>query len=496
MEISFEYNLMNRNNRKGAKQMINLTILQMNDLHGYLDLHNEVYYEDKGITLSKAGGLPRLRTVVEEIRKEKGEILFLDNGDTIHGTYEAVKSEGAALVPLLNLLRPDAMTFHWDIAYGPDVLKKREKELDYPILASNVYYKDTDELFMKPYLIKEVSGVKVGIIGVASNIIGRNMPESFSEGLYFTNGDKELPSYIREVRENGAEIVVLLSHLGFPQDIALVSQISGIDVCISGHTHNRIREAVKIKDTFIIQSGSHGSFLGRLDLSLFEGKITSVHHELIDISEGIPEDPQFAEMVKDIMDPHRDHLDQTVGKTDVVLHRGTSLECPMDNLLLSALLHKSGAQIAFSNGWRYGVPVDIGPVTMRDLHQVIPVNPPVSVVDLTGKEIIDMLEANLEHTYSANPFNQMGGYVKRALGLKIYLKVENGEGQRIQKIYVGDEELDLNRTYRACYVTSQGVPKKFGRNHENLPYSAIDALVDYLKTETFKLKESGSYVLI
>ncbi len=476
--------------------MINLTILQMNDLHGYLDLHNEVYYKDNGITLAKAGGLPRIRTVVEDLRKEKGEILFLDNGDTIHGTFEAVKSKGAALVPLLNLLRFDAMTFHWDIAYGPEVLKERAKALHYPILAVNVYYKDSDELFMKPYLIKEISGVKVGIIGVASNIIDKNMPESFSEGIYFTNGDKELPGYIREVREKGAEIVVLLSHLGFPQDIALLSEISGVDVCISGHTHNRIRDAVKVNDTYIIQSGSHGSFLGRLDLSIFEGKITDVRHELIDISENIPEDPEFKEMVRDIMAPHRDYLDKTVGKTDVVLHRGTSLECPMDNLLLSALLHESGAQIAFSNGWRYGVPIDSGPVTMRDLHQIIPVNPPVSVVDLTGKELVEMLEANLEHTYSRDPFNQMGGYVKRALGLKVYLKVENGEGQRIQKIYVGDEELDPKKTYRACYVTNQGVPKKYGKNHENLPIKAVDALVSYLEAETFTLKESGTYVLI
>jgi len=476
--------------------MINLTILQMNDLHGYLDLHNEVYYKDNGITLAKAGGLPRIRTVVEDLRKEKGEILFLDNGDTIHGTFEAVSSQGAALVPLLNLLRFDAMTFHWDIAYGPEVLKERGKELDYPILASNVYYKDSDELFMKPYLIKEISGVKVGIIGVASNIIDKNMPKSFSEGIYFTNGDQELPGYIREVKEKGAEIVVLLSHLGFPQDIALLSEIPGIDVCISGHTHNRIREAVKVNDTYIIQSGSHGSFLGRLDLTIFEGKITDVRHDLIDVSQEIPEDPEIAEMVKDIMAPHRDHLDQTVGKTDVVLHRGTSLECPMDNLLLSALLHKSGAQIAFSNGWRYGVPIDIGPVTMRDLYQIIPVNPPVSVVDLTGKELTEMLEANLEHTYSRDPFNQMGGYVKRALGLKVYLKVENGKGQRIQKIYIGEEELDPGKTYRACYVTNQGVPKEFGKNHENLPFKAVDALVSYLETETFTLKESGTYVLI
>ncbi|HSL86408.1 MAG TPA: bifunctional metallophosphatase/5'-nucleotidase [Bacteroidales bacterium] len=476
--------------------MKNLTILQMNDIHGYLELHNELYYNDQGITLKKAGGLSRIKKLADELRKEKDQILFLDNGDTIHGTYEAVKSEGADFTPLLNKLKIDAMTFHWDIAYGPDVLKEREQELDYPLLAINVYHENTDELYMDPYLIKEISGIKVGIIGVACNIIDKTMPKHFSEGLYFTNGKEELPHYIEEVREQGAEIVILLSHLGFPQDMTILSEIRGIDVCISGHTHNRIRDVIKVNDTYIIQSGSHGSFLGRLDLSVKHGRIAGVHHELIDISEDLEEDQEFKDMISEIMSPHREYLDQIVGKTDVILHRGTSLECPMDNLLLKALLHETGAEMAFSNGWRYGAPIDKGPVKMRDLHQIIPVNPPVSLVEITGKELLKMMEENLENTYSRDPLSQMGGYVKRALGIKVFFKVENAEGQRVQEMFVGSEKLDPEKTYRATYVTNQGVPKKYGSNHEKLSVTAIDALENYLGKETFSLTYADTYVLI
>jgi len=476
--------------------MKKLTILQMNDLHGYLDLHDEVYYDDNGIRLAKAGGLPRIASLVEKIRKEDGKLLFLDNGDTFHGTYEVVESEGSVLVPILNHLSLDAMTFHWDIAYGPEVLKEREKELNYPILAINVYHEETDELYMDPYMIKEINGIRVAVIGVACNIIDKTMPKKFHEGLYFTNGLEELPGYIEEVKEKGAEVVVLLSHLGFPQDMELLSKVKGVDVCLSGHTHNRVHEVVEVNGTYLIQSGSHGSFLGKLELTLKEGKIRAVNHELLDVSEDLPEDEKTKAMIEKIMEPHRAYLDEILGQTDVILHRGTSLECSMDNLLLSSLLKETGAEMAFSNGWRYGAPVDIGPVTMRDLHQIIPVNPPVSTADITGKELQEMLEENLEKTYSRNPLDQMGGYVKRALGIRVYFKVENPFGQRIQEIYVGDEMLDPDKVYKACYVTNQGVPENYGRNHKKLTATAIDALVHYLKDETFDLDDADTYILI
>ena len=473
-----------------------LTILQINDVHGYLESHPELYYTSEGIELREAGGYSRIKSIVENIRKDTGQVLFLDNGDTFHGTYEAVESEGESLVPILNNLGLDAMTFHWDIGYGPDVLLKRQEELNYPILAINAYDKDTHELYTKPYIIKEIQGVKVGIIGIASNIIDKTMPKKFSQGLYFTNGSDELPKYLKEVRENGAEVTVVLSHLGFPQDVKLIEETPGIDVVVSGHTHNRLEHLQKDNDTFIMQSGSHGSFVGKLTLTLFGGKPVTATHELIDVEESIAEDETMKNLVHQAMEPHRDMLSKVIGKTDVVLHRGNALESPMDNLLLSSMLEETGAELAFSNGWRYGAPVPKGDVTLRHLHQIIPVNPPVSTVDITGAELWAMMEENLENTYSRDPFHQMGGYVKRGLGLKIYLKIENEKGRRIQKFYVGDEEIDLTKTYKACYVTNQGVPSKYGTNHKKTETSAIEALEKYLKNHTFKKAYHGTFVVI
>ena len=152
----------------------------------------------------------------------------------------------------------------------------------------------------------------------------------------------------------------------------------------------------------------------------------------------------------------------------------------MDNFLLQVLLENTGAQLAFSNGWRYGAPIIPGEITLNDLYNMIPMNPPVSTVEITGQELRDMLEDNLERTFSCDPYMQMGGYVKRCLGLNLYFKIENPPGQRIQKLFVGNEEVKPDQYYTAAFVTSQGVPQKYGRNREDRSVRIIDAMQAYL----------------
>jgi S-sulfosulfanyl-L-cysteine sulfohydrolase len=156
------------------------------------------------------------------------------------------------------------------------------------------------------------------------------------------------------------------------------------------------------------------------------------------------------------------------------------MESTMDNFLLQALLESTGAQLAFSNGWRYGAPIVPGYVTLNDLYNIIPMNPPVSTTELKGEEIMAMLEENLERTFSCDPYQQMGGYVKRCLGLQAYIKIENPKGLRIQELFIGNEEVQADKLYSATFVTMQGVPQKYGHNRENLSERAIDAMRKYL----------------
>jgi 2',3'-cyclic-nucleotide 2'-phosphodiesterase (5'-nucleotidase family) len=459
-----------------------LTILQMNDSHAYLNLHQELFWNGDHAEYHKAGGYARIATIINQVRQERpGQVLVFDGGDTIHGTYIAVKSQGEALIPILNALRFDAMTAHWEFAYGPEQFKKVAAQLPYPVLACNVYDKASNQLVFPAYRICEAGGLRVGVIGIAATIVDKTMPPSFSKGLYFTLGDDELPGHIARLRgEEKVDLIVVLSHLGFPQDVKLAQEIKDIDVLLSSHTHNRLYAAKQVGDTIIIQSGSHGSFLGRLDLEIQDQEVIDFRHELMVVEESIPPDATIRALVDAALAPHREELNQVVGYTSTALHRNTMLESTMDNLLLQSLLERTGAEVAFSNGWRYGAPVVPGPVTLNDLWNIIPVNPPVSTVELTGDEIRSMLEENLEHTFGRDPYHQMGGYVKRTLGMNLYIKIENDAGNRIQELFVQGLPAKADQLYTAAFVTAQGVPHKYGTNRRDSDIHAIEALQRYL----------------
>ncbi len=428
----------------------------------------------------RAGGYARILTILKQVRKEcEGAVIALDNGDTLHGTFHAVHSQGEALIEPINLLGLDAWTVHWDFAYGVKRLNALAKRLNHPLLAVNCYDKETGRLSYSPYTVIERGGMKVGVIGIAATIIDKTMPEHFSEGLRFTLGNEELPRHIRTLREReGVPLVVVLSHLGFPQDVKLASEVPGIDVLLSGHTHNRITEPFMVNGTAIIQSGCQGSFVGRLDVELVrEG--TKFRHQLIEVGESIMEDDEMVRAVNRVVAPHRQMLSEVVGQTSTALNRDTMLEATMDNLLLQAIAETAGTTIAFSNGWRYGAPIPPGPVTMNDLWNIIPTNPPVSVVELSGGEMREMIEENLEHSFAADPYCQMGGYLKRCLGVNVYAKLENPPGSRVQQFFVDGKQVEPARVHLAAFVTAQGVPKKYGRNRRDLDTHAVDALKQY-----------------
>ena len=481
------------------KSRTKFTIVQMNDTHAYLDIHQEMFWQGDHAVYRPAGGFARIASLIKQIRTESdGPVLFCDCGDTLHGTYPALKTQGEVLVPILNLLNLDAMTAHWEFAYGPRIFQKRVSAINYPMIAINVYDKKTEKLSYQPYIVKEIGNLRIGLIGIASNIVDQVMPSSYSEGLTFTLGREELPSIIDILQsQENVDFIVLISHLGFPHEMRLLSEVQGIDICLSGHTHNRLYKPVLQGKTLVIQSGCHGSFLGRLDLEANSRRIVDYKHQLIEVEEDIEPDPVIEDLIKQALAPYRNDLSEVVGETATALNRGRVLESTMDNFLLQALIDSTGAEVAFSNGWRYGAPIVRGKITLSDLYNIIPMNPPISTVELAGEEILMMIEENLERTFSHNAYQQMGGYVKRCLGLNVYFKMENPQGSRIQRLFVGSQEVQPERYYTAVFVTEQGVPKKYGRNRKNSSQHAIDALWAYLgKHPLLHAELKGTFVAV
>ncbi|MEP7208352.1 MAG: 5'-nucleotidase C-terminal domain-containing protein [Casimicrobiaceae bacterium] len=461
-----------------------VTLLQINDLHGYLEPHPEAFRYQAGMRYRTAGGLARIATLFRKVRAEHpGAVIALDNGDTFHGTFVAVQTEGEALVPIMNGLALDAMTAHWEFAYGPARFRALAEQLDYPVLAINCYDQSTGALVFAPTRVLERGGLRVGIIGIAATIVDKSMPPSYSEGVRFTLGNDELPAHIERLRrEDRVDLVVVLSHLGFPQDVKLAGEVPGIDVLVSGHTHNRLYQPVMVDGTVIFQSGCHGSFVGRLDVTVEDGRVVDLRHALLEVTPAIDPDPAMTERVDAALAPHRDALAEVVGTTSRPLDRTTVLEGSMDDVLLEAVAAAGGTRLAFSNGWRYGAPILTGAVTVDDLWNIVPTNASISVVELQGDELRIMLEENLERTFAADPYRQMGGFVKRCRALHMYFKMENPTGHRIETLLVEGRALDPKRRYRAALLGPQAVPVKYGSNRHAVGIHAVDALRSWFGT--------------
>jgi S-sulfosulfanyl-L-cysteine sulfohydrolase len=475
-----------------------LSILQLNDLHGYTRPHPELVRPEGTWTLTQLGGLSRIAGLFGRVRAETGgAVLALDNGDTFHGTHLAVDSRGHALVPMMNRLGLDAMTLHWEFAYTPAGVRDLAQGLAHPMLAINCYERDGGGLAFPPYVMVDRAGLRIAVIGLACPIVDATMPAHFSEGVRFTLGRDELPGWVRTVRrDEGADLVVVLSHLGLPQDLKLAGEVDGIDVLLSGHTHNRLREPILVNDAIVVQAGCHGAFVGRLDVEVEGGRVVAHRYRLLPVDDGWPVDAEMAALVTAAAEGRSAELGRVVGVVGETLHRYAMFGSPMDDVLLEAIAEAAGVGVAFSNGWRYGAPIPPGPVTVEDLWSIVPTNPPIMTTTLTGTELVDMLEENLERTFAADPFEQMGGYVKRMRGVRLYVKVENPRGHRIDRLFVADRPVGPDDAYEVAFITDQGVPARFGRNRSDTGVDAVTALRMLFEARGTVVPSSASTVFV
>ncbi|GAE44563.1 5'-nucleotidase C-terminal domain-containing protein [Mesobacillus boroniphilus] len=212
---------------------------------------------------------------------------------------------------------------------------------------------------------------------------------------------------------------------------------------------------ITVNDTLVVQAGSSASFLGKLDITLEGGRMEDYRYELMEIDESYPEDEEMAGIIADVLEPYSKVRGNIVGKTESILHRMTLTEAPMDQLITDAYLHAYDGDLAFSHGWRYGTPFPAGDITEYDLHTIIPANPEMFTLEMTGERLMNALEKNLEMVFSKNPFKQKGGYILRSSGLFMSFKPYNPEGNRIQKLLIGGQEIDLTRKYKIAGAGKQ-----------------------------------------
>lgn len=457
-----------------------LTLIQQNDTHAQLESHWEHFWRNGRSEYRRAGGHARAATIVRQIKEETdGSAILVDCGDTIHGTGPAQWTQGAVVVPVLNAMGVEVMTpGNWEFGFGPDVLRQRAAEMTFPLIACNVDRAATGAREFPATEVREIGGAQVGFVGITSPIVSDTMPKAFGAGLRFSDGVAAMQRSVSNLRRGGdVDLIVMVSHLGFPQEVQLVKEVSGIDVVLSGHTHNRFTAPVLVGETLMIQSGFSGSFLGRLNLEMRAGRICGFSHQLIEVDDSVEDEPTTRRVIDEQLGPHRAKLAEVVGRTATGLDRMTVLEATMDNVITDAYRDLTGAQVAFSHGWRYGVPVPPGEVTLGDLWQMIPTDPEIFTVSMTGREIREVLEGSLENVYAPDPFDQKGGFVLRVSGIHAVVRLNSPKGTRVEQLDIAEAPYDAGRLYTVAAAGEQDLSG--GAERQMTGVHAVEALRRY-----------------
>jgi sulfur-oxidizing protein SoxB len=356
----------------------------------------------------RIGGLDRLATVVKRVRAERGndKVLFLDGGDTWQGSLGANRSKGQDMVDCMALLKPDAMTGHWEFTYGEARVKELVEALGFPFLALNIRDTEWNEPAFEPMKIFEKGGVKIAVLGQAFPYTPVANPRWM------------MPKWSFGIREEDVRANV----------------VSGIDVILTSHTHDALPEAIKVGNTVLIASGSHGKFISRLDLDVSNDGIKKFRYKLIPLfADVIKPDAEMAAAVAKARAPFAGDLERVVGHSESLLYRRGNFNGTFDDLICAALLRERDAEIALSPGFRWGTSVLPGqPISVEDIHNATAITyPQVYRISMTGERLKEVLEDVADNLFNPDPYYQQGGDMVRCGGLGYAIDVSKPVGQRI-----------------------------------------------------------------
>ena len=386
----------------------------------------------------RLGGLDRMAATVNAIRAERpGRTLLLDGGDTWQGDYIALKSRGGSMVSAMNALGVDVMTAHWEFTYGTDRVQEIvEDELKFPFLAGNVRDTEWNEGVFDSTHYFERGGLNVAVIGQAFPFTPIANPRHLMETWSFGIREKDIRKAVAAARKK-ADLVVFLSHNGFDVDRKLASRVDGIDVILTGHTHDALPEAVRVRDTLLIASGSHGKFLSRLDLEVKNRKVSDFRYRLIPLfSDAIAPDPKMKALLDKLRAPHRAVTEKVIGRTDTLLYRRGNFNGTFDDLICNALLEERDAEISLSPGFRWGATLLPGQdIAMNDVYNQTAITyPAVYRTNFTGAFLKTVLEDVADNIFNPDPYYQQGGDMVRVGGLNYDIDVGGKIGHRISNM--------------------------------------------------------------
>ena len=402
----------------------------------------------------RVGGLDRVATVVKSIRADRPDAILLDGGDTWHGSYTCHHTQGQDMVNVMNALKTEAMTFHWEFTLGSDRVHEIIDTLPFPALGQNIFDAEWDEPaeYFKPYTFFERGGSKIAVIGQAFPYMPIANPSWMFPEYSFGIRDENMQAMVDEVRGLGADLVVVLSHNGFDVDKKMASIVTGIDIILSGHTHDALPEPVLIDNTIIVASGSNGKFVSRVDLDVRNGQMMGFKHKLIPIfSDVITPDPDMAALIDGERAPYVDQLSEVIGQSESLLYRRGNFNGTWDELICQALIEEREADISMSPGVRWGPSILPGQdITREDIWNVTSMSyGKVYRTEMTGEFIHIILEDVADNLFNPDPYYQQGGDMVRIGGMGYRIDINKPQGERITELTLlkTGERIDPSKTY-------------------------------------------------
>ena len=402
----------------------------------------------------RLGGLDRVATVIKSIRADRPDAILLDGGDTWHGSYTCHHTQGQDMVNVMNALNTEAMTFHWEFTLGSERVHKIIDTLPFPALGQNIFDAEWDEPaeYFKPYTFFERGGSKIAVIGQAFPYMPIANPGWMFPEYSFGIRDENMQAMVDEVRGLGADLVVVLSHNGFDVDKKMAGIVTGIDLILSGHTHDALPEPVLINKTVIIASGSNGKFVSRVDLDVRNGQMQGFKHKLIPIfADVITPDPDIADLINAQRAPFVDQLSEVIGQSEDLLYRRGNFNGTWDDLICQAMIEEREADISLSPGVRWGPSILPGQdITREDIWNVTSMSyGKVYRTEMTGEFIHIILEDVADNLFNPDPYYQQGGDMVRIGGMGYRIDINKSQGERISDLTLlkTGEKIDPSKVY-------------------------------------------------
>ncbi len=442
-------------------------IIATNDIHFYLKpLYHRTLdtprpwgvgtgegdYVQKARIEGKIGGMAHVASVIKELKKEMpGRTLHVDTGDTWCCSALSLFNSGDALVDIMNTLGYDAMTpGNWDFYLPKETFLKLVEAANFPILAFNLTDRDWGDPVLSQYVVKQVRGLKVVLLGMTYPWTGAtSAARGAAKWWRFGLKQEEAAEFIKEVREKeNPDLLILLSHMGYEIDQKFARAVDGIDVIVGSHTHDEVFDPIVWNNTLIFQAGAHGKYVAKLDLTIKDKKVVDYQYELRKIrAKGTKADPEIARLVEQAYAPYKSVLQKGVGETKGTLYRRDYWSSPMGNLLTDALRDIAETDIALFPAWRFGATVLPGAITVEDVYNMVPTKWNIATYSMSGTNIKRLLERILDNVLDSDPYLRVGGDMIRFSGMKLRVDPSRPQGSRIVEIRIGKKPLVPDQKY-------------------------------------------------